>query len=47
MVGFLQPIPVDKYGIVDLKKLEIILTKNTIVTSIMYANNEIGTNRTN
>jgi len=36
-------IPVDKYGIVDLKKLEIILTKNTIVTSIMYANNEIGT----
>ena len=36
-------IPVDKYGIADLKKLEIILTKNTIVTSIMYANNEIGT----
>jgi cysteine desulfurase len=36
-------IPVDKYGTVDLKKLETILTKNTIVTSIMYANNEIGT----
>ncbi len=36
-------IPVDKYGIADLKKLEIILTKNTVVTSIMYANNEIGT----
>jgi cysteine desulfurase len=36
-------IPVDKYGIIDLKKLEAILTKNTIVTSIMYANNEIGT----
>jgi len=36
-------IPVDKYGIVDFKKLEEIITKNTIVTSIMYANNEIGT----
>jgi len=36
-------IPVDKYGVVDLKKLEGLLTKNTIVTSIMYANNEIGT----
>jgi cysteine desulfurase len=36
-------IPVDKYGIVDLSKLEKLLTKNTIVTSVMYANNEIGT----
>ena len=36
-------IQVDKYGTIDLKKLEAILTKNTIVTSIMYANNEIGT----
>lgn len=39
----LTTIPVDKYGTIDLKKLEAILTKNTIVTSIMYANNEIGT----
>jgi cysteine desulfurase len=36
-------IPVDSTGIVDLKKLDSILTKNIVVTSIMYANNEIGT----
>ena len=36
-------IPVDNYGVVDLSQLEKILTKKTIVTSIMYANNEIGT----
>jgi cysteine desulfurase len=36
-------LPVDSTGIVDLKKLENILTKNTVLTSIMYANNEIGT----
>jgi cysteine desulfurase len=34
---------VDSTGIVDLQKLENILTKNTVLTSIMYANNEIGT----
>jgi cysteine desulfurase len=36
-------IPVDNYGIVNLSQLGKLLTKNTIVTSIMYANNEIGT----
>lgn len=36
-------IPVDSTGLVDLKKLESILTKTTILTSVMYANNEIGT----
>jgi len=36
-------IPVDSYGTVDLSKLEKLLTKNTIITSVMYANNEIGT----
>ena len=36
-------IPVDSDGIVNLNKLESSLTKNTIVTSVMYANNEIGT----
>jgi cysteine desulfurase len=36
-------IPVDTTGIIDLKKLESTLTKNTTVTSVMYANNEIGT----
>jgi len=42
--GFtLNLIPVDSTGIVDLEELEEVLTKNTTVTSIMYANNEIGT----
>jgi cysteine desulfurase len=36
-------IPVDSTGVVDLKKLEGALNKNTTVTSVMYANNEIGT----
>lgn len=36
-------LPVDSNGIVDIKKLGNLLTKNTTVTSIMYANNEIGT----
>jgi cysteine desulfurase len=36
-------LPVDATGLVDLKKLESTLNKNTTVTSIMYANNEIGT----
>jgi cysteine desulfurase len=36
-------IPVDSFGVIDLKKLEDMITKNTTVTSIMYANNEIGT----
>lgn len=36
-------VPVNSTGIIDLEKLDKILTKNTTVTSIMYANNEIGT----
>jgi cysteine desulfurase len=36
-------IPVDSTGIVDLDKLKEIITKETTVTSIMYANSEIGT----
>jgi len=39
----LNIIPVDSTGTVDTKKLNEVLTKNTTVTSIMYANNEIGT----
>jgi len=42
--GFtLNLIPVDSNGIVDLEKLDEVMTKSTTVTSIMYANNEIGT----
>lgn len=36
-------IPVDSAGIVDLAKLEEIVTESTTIVSIMYANNEIGT----
>ena len=36
-------IPVDSTGLIDLNELEKIITDKTIVTSIMYANNEIGT----
>ncbi len=42
--GFsLTYLPVDSTGIIDLKRLDTILTKNTTLTSVMYANNEIGT----
>ncbi|MDP3948701.1 MAG: cysteine desulfurase family protein [bacterium] len=36
-------IPVSKKGIVDLKKLKESLNERTILVSVMYANNEIGT----
>lgn len=35
--------PVDHTGIVDLTQLRELVTRETTVTSIMYANNEIGT----
>lgn len=34
---------VDEYGVVDPKHVEAAITKETILVSIMYANNEIGT----
>jgi cysteine desulfurase len=36
-------IPVDEYGIVDLSFLEEQVDENTLLVSIMYANNEVGT----
>ncbi len=36
-------IPVDNFGFINYDKLNELLSKKTIVTSIMYANNEIGT----
>lgn len=42
--GFeLNIIPVDTMGVVDLRILEEILSSEVVVTSVMYANNEIGT----
>ena len=34
---------VDKYGLVDPKEVKKLIKKNTILVSIMHANNEIGT----
>lgn len=36
-------LPVDKFGIIDLEELKKAVTDKTILISIMYANNEVGT----
>ncbi len=36
-------VPVDSYGIIDLDRLESSITDRTILISVMFANNEIGT----
>ncbi|NVM45891.1 MAG: cysteine desulfurase NifS [Candidatus Lokiarchaeota archaeon] len=36
-------LPVDKYGLIDLNELEDMITDETTLISIMFANNEIGT----
>jgi len=36
-------LPVDKYGVVDLEELERAIKPETVLVSVMYANNEIGT----
>lgn len=42
--GFgLTVLAVDKYGLINLKDLEKAITPKTILVSVMYANNEVGT----
>ena len=36
-------LPVDKYGLIDLEELEDMITDETTLISVMFANNEIGT----
>jgi cysteine desulfurase len=36
-------VPVDSVGLIDIEQLKNMITNNTTVTSVMYANNEIGT----
>ncbi|MEK7211047.1 MAG: cysteine desulfurase family protein [Patescibacteria group bacterium] len=41
--GRVSYIKVNRQGIIDLKELEAAITPETVLVSIMYANNEIGT----
>jgi cysteine desulfurase len=42
--GFeLSLVPVDEMGVIDLAALESMLSEETLLTSVMYANSEIGT----
>lgn len=36
-------LPVDKFGLIDLEKLKSTITNETILVSVMFANNEVGT----
>ncbi|MCK5038231.1 MAG: cysteine desulfurase, partial [Thermoplasmata archaeon] len=42
--GFtMELVPVDEYGMVDLDKLRDMISPETVIMSVMHANNEIGT----
>ncbi len=42
--GFsMELVPVDRTGLIDLERLEAMISPETIVMSVMHANNEIGT----
>ncbi len=42
--GFeVEKVPVDQYGKVDPERVKAMIKKNTILVSVMHANNEIGT----
>jgi cysteine desulfurase len=42
--GFeIEKIPVDKYGLIDPEVVENMIRKDTILVSVMHANNEMGT----
>jgi cysteine desulfurase len=44
MMGYrVTSVPVDSFGVVDPKEVEKAITRETILVSIMHANNEIGT----
>jgi cysteine desulfurase len=44
MMGYrVTSIPVDSFGVVDPKEVEKAITRETILVTIMHANNEIGT----
>ncbi|MFH1854452.1 MAG: cysteine desulfurase NifS [Candidatus Omnitrophota bacterium] len=36
-------VPVDKYGVIDMDRLKDSVRKDTVLISIMFANNEVGT----
>ena len=40
---YVSYLPVDKYGVVDVEHLSKLINPQTILVSVMYANNEIGT----
>ncbi len=43
-IGFkITFLPVDEYGVVDPKDVERLVTEETILVSVMHANNEVGT----